>query len=65
MKIPGIAGLPTCYRDDCFSNREGHCQCLSDNKFKGGKCPFYKDREQQMAYLEREKKRKKDQEDVA
>lgn len=30
------------YKDDCFANIDGKCNCLSKTYFKRGVCPFYK-----------------------
>lgn len=37
----------TCYiHTDCFANKNKHCMALSDTKFTGKDCPFYKTHEQ-------------------
>lgn len=35
---------PVCERGDCFANREGRCEILTDNDFGKRECPFYKPR---------------------
>lgn len=31
---------------DCFACMDGKCICLSDNRFNGRECPFYKTKAQ-------------------
>lgn len=34
--------LEKCNTLDCFGNRDGRCEILSDTNFDGKLCPFYK-----------------------
>lgn len=38
--------IPCKLHKDCFALMDGTCICLSDNRFKGNKCPFYKSKAQ-------------------
>lgn len=53
-------GLPVCLqeRSDCFSFRNGRCECLSNTAFKDKNrqdipCPFFKTKEQHERDLEK------------
>ncbi|MBQ3426100.1 MAG: hypothetical protein IJH37_03020 [Clostridia bacterium] len=38
--------IPCKLHKDCFALTNGTCVCLSDNRFKGKECPFYKSKAQ-------------------
>ena len=40
-----------CNRKDCFGNKDGMCMPLSDTRFKGKECPFFKTKEQRYKEL--------------
>lgn len=47
MKNIYTTNNPKCnYHRDCFANIDGHCECLTDTKFCGKDCPFYKTKAQ-------------------
>lgn len=41
-----IKDFPRCSSVECFACEEGHCLILTNNKFKGKPCPFFKTKEQ-------------------